>query len=85
MDNQIAQQLRDYSQFIYSLENIPKPVNDYGLQNTVRRSNSHTSIRKSKSVTLMEATNYEIQKVTDGLLWKIVKGIINNIKNFQIY
>jgi len=85
LDNQIAQQLRDYSQFIYSLENIPKPVNDYGFQNTVRRSSSRTSIRKSKSATLIEATNYEIQKVTDGLLWKIVKGIINNIKNFQIY
>jgi hypothetical protein len=71
----IAQQLREHSQFILLLESLPKPINDNIPSNALRRSNSFSSRRNSVSVVLMEATNYGIQKVADGLLWKVIKGI----------
>jgi len=81
----IAQQLREHSQFIHSLENIPKLVNDNIPQNTIRRSNSYGASRNSTSIVLTEATNYAIQKAADGLLWKIVKGIIKKLENFKTF
>ncbi len=77
-NKQITQQLREHPNFILSLEDIPKPVTDNNPQNTLRRSTSFSSRRNSMSVILTEATNYEIQKVVDGLLWKVVKGRIQN-------
>lgn len=80
---QIAQQLRDHSQFIYSLENLPKPVEDYIPSNRLRRSSSFGSRRNSVSVVSMDMTNHGIQKVVDGILWKLVRGRMEKLLSMK--
>lgn len=80
-NDNIAKELRENIQFINSLENIPKLNGEnIPVSNNLRRSNSYIAGRNNNmSTALAEAANYGIQKVADGLLWKIVKGIILNI------
>ena len=70
----IAQQLREHPPFISSLENLPKATEDFVPSNTLRRSSSFGSRRNSLSTVSADVTNYGIQKVADGILWKVVKG-----------
>jgi len=72
-NEQVAQQIRQDSQFILSLQNIPKPAVSDPPQNALRRSNSRLN---NALYTLNEFPNDEMHKVADGLLWKLVKGLI---------
>ncbi|CAF3785518.1 unnamed protein product [Rotaria socialis] len=72
-NEQIAQQLRTNSKFIVSLENIAKLTNDDTQQDAIRHSNSYCSRQNGTVVASSEGTHSGIQKVTDGLLWKLVK------------
>ncbi|CAF1992875.1 unnamed protein product [Rotaria magnacalcarata] len=71
-NEQIAQQLCTNSKFIASLENITKLTNDGTQQDTIRHSNSYCSRQNGTVVASSEGTHNGIQKVTDGLLWKLV-------------
>jgi len=82
-NDRIAQHLRENSQFINSLEDIPKADIGNIPQNPFRRSNSFITGQRSASTVLTEATNRAIQRVADGLLWKIVKGIIKKRRKFS--
>lgn len=73
-NEQIAQQLRDHPNFISSIENLPKPMEDYSSSNRLRRSSSFGSRRNSVSTVSMDVANHGIHKVADGILWKLVKG-----------
>lgn len=86
-NEKLARQLREQNDFLQSLTNLPKPVQDFAPQNALRRSNSYSSRRNSMSVAFMEATNYEIQKVADGILWKVIKGrnLNDRLYDFEIF
>lgn len=87
-NDRIARQLREQTQFIQLLESIPKIDGDnLPTNNNIRRSNSYIAGRNNNmSSALAESANYGIQKVADGLLWKIVKGIILKMfENFISY
>ena len=73
----VAGQLREHAQFISSLENLPKAAEDFVPSNTLRRSSSFGSRRNSLSTISADVANYGIQKVADGILWKVIKGRIN--------
>jgi len=73
-NEQLAQQIREQNEFIQLLTNLPKPAQDVAPQNALRRSTSYSSRRNSMSASFVEATNHEIQKVAEGILWKVIKG-----------
>jgi hypothetical protein len=79
-NEQVAQQIRQDSQFILSLQNVPKPDVSHPPQNALRRSNSR---RNNALYTLNESAIDEMHKVADGLLWKLVKGLIKPDKNLS--
>jgi len=81
----IAQQIRQYPQFILSLQNIPKSNDDNIQQNTMRRSHSYSNLRKNNIVLSNQATNNGIKNMADGLLWKIVQGIIKKLNNSKVF
>lgn len=68
------------------MENISKLNNDDAQQNKIRPSNSYLSRQNSVVIASSEGTLSGIQKVTDGLLWKLVKGIVSKEinQNFKV-
>ncbi|CAF0824435.1 unnamed protein product [Rotaria sp. Silwood1] len=71
-NEQIAQQLREQSQFILSLDNILRFVSDDNQQNTIRPSSNYYSRQNGTVIASIEGTNNGIREVADGLLWKLV-------------
>jgi hypothetical protein len=51
----------------------------------VRRSHSYSNLRKNNIVLSNQPTNNGIQKMADGLLWKIVQGIIKKLNNSKLF
>ncbi|CAF4502509.1 unnamed protein product [Rotaria sp. Silwood2] len=74
-NERIAQQLREYSLFILSLHHILQTSDD-SQQNTIRHSNSYCSRQNGTVIALIEGTNNGLRKVADGLLWKLINGIL---------
>ena len=73
---EVAEQMRQNSEFILSLENIPKPEPNSNQENILRRSTSFSNLRNSMTPVSKDVANNGIFKMADGLLWNLVKGII---------
>jgi hypothetical protein len=76
-DKQTVEQIRQYSEFILSLQNIPKLAVNNNQENTLHRSNSRLN---NALISSNEAANEGIYKMADGLLWNLIKGIIERQK-----
>ncbi|UJR27361.1 hypothetical protein I4U23_008653 [Adineta vaga] len=74
-NDQIAQHLREHSQFIHSMQSIPRIIDPNAQQNTIRRSHSYSSLRNSGFTVSNEATSNGIRKIADGILWKLSKEL----------
>jgi hypothetical protein len=53
-----------------------KSTNENIPSNVLRRSTSFSSLRNNAGTIFMEADNYGMQKAANGLLWKVMKGRI---------
>ncbi len=51
----------------------------------MRRSHSYSNLRKNNIVLSNQAANNGIKNMADGLLWKIVQGIIKKLNNSKIF
>lgn len=74
-DEKLAEKMRQNTEFIRSLKDIPVPYPADKQENTVRRSYSFSSGRNSAMPLSEDVANNEIYSMTDGLLWNLVKGI----------
>jgi len=51
----------------------------------MRRSHSFSNLRKNNIVLSNQAANNGIKNMADGLLWKIVQGIIKKLNNLKLF
>ncbi|CAF3376261.1 unnamed protein product [Rotaria socialis] len=72
-DQQAAQQMRQNSDFISELKNIPISTVSDNQENNLRFCNSFSRRRNSTVLPSNEVVNDGIHKMADGLLWNLVK------------